>query len=360
MIKVCWISNAPSPYKVAFMNELGKQVELTCLFEMHAEKDRNASWYDYDALNFNAIYLDDGDGRKHINHCAKECDVLINSDYSKPACRFAVRAFHQQQKKTILHADGGLVKERGLFDKIISHVMRRNDAFMSSGKEVNRYFEYYGVKPELIHNYRFASTNQMGMEENYQLHQNQELYRNELQMKEETVLLSIGSPIPRKGFDILVRAMKDIPSHVGLYIIGGEPQKEVAAYVQDNALTNIHFLPFFDWEMLKKYYAAADLFVLPTRYDIWGLVINEAMSFGLPFISTDHCVAAKEFVGKDECGKIVPIEDVNALKEAIEGLVSDPNKRKEMGEKGYQIIRDYTYENMVEDFVKILNSVVGN
>ena len=82
-MKVCWISNAPAPYKVAFMNLLGKEVDLYCLFETKAEKDREKEWYDYGFANFHAIYLNNKNEKETIKQMAKECDLLINSDYSK-------------------------------------------------------------------------------------------------------------------------------------------------------------------------------------------------------------------------------------------------------------------------------------
>ena len=51
---------------------------------------------------------------------------------------------------------------------------------------------------------------------------------------------------------------------------------------------------------------AADVFVMPTREDIWGLVINEAMAYGLPVVSTDKCIAALELVKNGRNGYIIP------------------------------------------------------
>ena len=52
------------------------------------------------------------------------------------------------------------------------------------------------------------------------------------------------------------------------------------------------------------YYQAADMLVFPTREDIWGLVINEAMANGLPTVSTDKCVAALEMIKQGENGRM--------------------------------------------------------
>ena len=58
----------------------------------------------------------------------------------------------------------------------------------------------------------------------------------------------------------------------------------------------MHFIAFQEKEMLEKYYIAADVFILLTRGDVWGLSINEAMANALPVITTDRCIAGIELV----------------------------------------------------------------
>lgn len=352
--KVCWISNAPAPYKVEFMNVLATKVELTCLFEMKAESDREKDWYQYNFQGYEVIYLNEVNAKQVIKDKAKECDVLINSDYTKPICMYAVRMFHKQHKLSYLQADGGLAIPRGLMDKVISFVMKQNDYFLSSGKEVDKYFLYYGIDESKIKHYHFACMSQKEIEENAKMIENKQYYKEKCGYLEETILLSVGQPIPRKGFDILCNAMKDIPSKVGLYIIGGEPEESVKKIVDENHLTNVHFLPFKSKEELKEYYAGADIFVFPTRYDIWGLVINEAMSFGLPIISTDKCVAAVEFNNECENAIIVKAENVLELNEKIKRVIVDATLRNTLKEKALKGIKDYNFEEMANDFFEAL------
>ena len=64
---------------------------------------------------------------------------------------------------------------------------------------------------------------------------------------------------------------------------------------------------------LTKFYRAADLFILPTREDIWGLVINEAMANGLPIITTDKCIAGLEMIKNGEIGDIFKVDNEEQL-----------------------------------------------
>ena len=80
------------------------------------------------------------------------------------------------------------------------------------------------------------------------------------------------------------------------------------------------------------------------------------MSFGLPIISTDMCVAALEFNNKCNNAEIVKAEDSDALSVAINHLISSPETRKQLSKNSLIGIKDYSYETMVDDFVKIINN----
>ncbi len=355
MKKVVWLSNAPAPYKVAFMSELGKYTELTCLFETRAEKDRNAEWYDYSTDGFKAVYLPETDSRAVIRQAAEDADILIDSDYTKQIARYAVRMFHKYKKPVIMHADGGLAVPRGPLDLLIRAVMKSHDGFLSSGEITDRYFSYYRVNPGKMMHYRFACASTEELAQNRAMRERKEELRRELKVREDIMILSVGQPIHRKGFDILMEAMKQVHGNIGLYIIGGQPEEEVRKAAAEVTGAKVYFLPFLSRDVLDEHYAAADIFVLPTRYDIWGLVVNEAMSFGLPVVSTDHCVAALELVGKNKCGEIVPVGDAGALAAALQKRADDPELCRAEGERSFAGIAEYDYAHMAQDFAETLN-----
>ena len=356
MMKVCWISNAPSPYKVDFMNLLGEKVDLTCFFEVHAEKDRESSWYKDNFEHFRAVYLDSADAKKEIRIASEECDCLINSDYSKTICMYAVRQFHKHNKKVFLHADGGLVIPRGIMDKVISHVMKQSDYYLSSGAEVNKYFQYYGIPENRILMYRFSPLTEQELKEHAGMRLHKDEYRDKCGFKEKIMLISVGQQIYRKGYDILVQAMKSVDRSIGLTIIGGEPEDNVKKIISENGLSNVHFIPFLTKEKLSEYYAASDIFIMPTRYDIWGLVINEAMSFGLPIISTDKCVAAMEFNRIGHNAVIVPSDNSVNMAVSINDLIKNNCNRLKLAENSLETIQSYSLENMAEDIYSILRA----
>ena len=88
---------------------------------------------------------------------------------------------------------------------------------------------------------------------------------------------------------------KELDDKYNLVIVGGgQDEAQYRGYIKERGLKNVYLVGFKPKAEVFEYYKAADLFVLPTREDIWGLVINEAMAVGLPVVSTDMCVAATE------------------------------------------------------------------
>lgn len=167
-------------------------------------------------------------------------------------------------------------------------------------------------------------------------------------MTEEKIILSVGQFIFRKGYDILLQASKDLDKSIGIYIVGGEPTDEYKSLREELGLQNVHFIGFQSQEGLKDYYRAADIFVLPTREDIWGLVINEAMSYGLPIITTYSCIAGTELVVDNQNGYLVPAEDKIELAKKIGNIIKDESLLKKMSDESLKTISKYTIENMAE------------
>ena len=162
------------------------------------------------------------------------------------------------------------------------------------------------------------------------------------------IVITVGQFIYRKGFDILLKSSSDIDADI--YIIGGKPD---SSYEQLNN-GNVHFIDFLTKNELRQYYRAADVFAMPTREDIWGLVVNEALSYGLPVVSTDKCVAGLELINQGENGYIVPVEDSKALAISINDAF-DLN-----AVDSYKCIKKYTLENMTKRHLDIFKHVMRN
>ena len=158
--------------------------------------------------------------------------------------------------------------------------------------------------------------------------------------------------IPRKGFDVLLRAMTQLPSNIGCYIVGGQPAPEYTEMVSNHDMGNVHFVDFLQKCDLENYYKAADIFVLPTREDIWGLVVNEAMAKGLPVVTTNRCIAGLELIKSSLLGEIVPVNDDVLLAKAIMSVIDRCGTHA--SHAVLEVIQAYTLEKMAQKHMEIL------
>lgn len=355
MLKVCWISNIPSPYKVALMRLMAKDIEIIALFEKTQEKERDASWYDHCFDDLTVHYLNPKTYRLVLQEMAQTCDVLINADYTHSMSRYATKVFKKQNKPVCLLADGGLAIDRGLMNHIIAYFMKQCDYFLSSSIFVDDYFKFYHVPQQKIFHYRFSSLTQNDLIENHQLRIQKDTLKKEYGFKDEPILFSVGQQIPRKGVDILIEAVARLKTPVQLVIAGGNPEKKVLKMIEEKQMDNVIFVGFLNKEQLKYYYALSDIFVFPTRYDIWGLVVNEAMSFGLPIVSSRQAVASLHF--EHESKNIILYDEPSQLCEKLEMLLHNESYRQTLSENALKGIQNYTIEHTASDLVAILKKV---
>lgn len=289
---------------------------------------------------------------------AEICDVLIDGMYLSTYGFDAVSAFKKKGKKVVMAADGGIARNRGfVINNIMSFFMKRHDFFLSSSEITDRYFLYYKVDPSKIHHYRFTSLTKDDLNKNRKMYEERIELRRELNMDEKYVMISVGQPIPRKGFDILVRAYKEstLADQIDLYIVGGKAESEVERYVNENGLSNVHFIDLLPSKQLAKYYGASDLFILCTREDIWGLVIEEAMSYGLPVITSDECVAGLHFNQIDENIVICHYDDVSAYAGKIRDFYENRNDREKIASSVLSSVEPYSIENSSKDIIHVLS-----
>lgn len=117
-------------------------------------------------------------------------------------------------------------------------------------------------------------------------------------------------------------------------------------------MSNLHFIDFQNKKNILKWYKIANVFVLPTREDIWGLVVNEAMGQGVPVITTDKCVAGLELIENSINGYIVNVEDKSNLLKKTNYILSIDTE--EIAINNLNVMSQYTLENMVSVTYEIL------
>ena len=185
-------------------------------------------------------------------------------------------------------------------------------------------------------------------------------------------ILFVGRIEPLKGIDTLLRAMAlirkrrpEAVENVCVSIIGGDPWSddpgdEMARLQALREELDVHDLVTFlgskDQELLPYYYSAAEMVVMPSHYESFGLVALEAMATGTPVIASE--VGGLAFLVKDgETGFHVPSRDPEALADKIYSLLTDDGCRKELGKNALIYARQYDWAKIGRRIVHLYESV---
>jgi D-inositol-3-phosphate glycosyltransferase len=187
------------------------------------------------------------------------------------------------------------------------------------------------------------------------------------------LVLFVGRIEPLKGLETLIRA---IACHrtaslgqVSLAVIGGDPdvspQEMTAEMARIQQLCDdlcmgrmVVFLGKRAQDTLPYYYSAADVLVMPSHYESFGMVALEAMACGTPVIASQ--VGGLAFLIKDgETGFHVPDQDPEALCEKLLIILNDPYQRERMGLRAAEYARDYAWANIAAQILDVYKSLVG-
>ncbi len=357
MKKVLFLTNYPSPYRVGFFDELAKLMDVTVLFSDRAEKKthRDAAWFISGEGRFQKVQLEQSilsAGKSElcldvIPWLKKQWDAIVICGYSSPTEMLAIFWLRLHKIPFYMEVDGGLVRE----DSQVKYCFKRSlvsaaSWWLSSGKCTTEYLVHYGARKENVSVYPFTSLWEKDVLPEALSPEEKKQLRRELNLTEEKIILYVGRFTEPKGMDALLHAAAEIDKDAGIYFIGGEPTREHLACCEEKNLTNVFFLGFKKKEELTEYYKAADLLVLPTYSDVWGLVINEAMANGLAVVTTDRCVAGMELIENGVNGYIVPVKQHGPLVEAVNAVLRADYAR--MGAAALEAIRPYTLENMAK------------
>lgn len=239
------------------------------------------------------------------------------------------------------------------------------DAFLPGGKRQAAYLRRYGVTDERIVpanmtvDVAIISRHVDGLDAVRRAKIRQDLGLP----AEATVFLYVGRMEPHKGLHELIEAFGclavDENAPVALLLVGEGSMRDVLGRVVA-ADPRIRWPGRLSGTALLDAYAAADVFVLASRFEPWGLVVNEAMAANLPVIATDRVGCVDDLVVQGETGLVVPAESPDALAAAMASFLRDRPLRDKMSRHGRSLIGGWTLENEAKIMVKTWNQVQGH
>jgi len=236
------------------------------------------------------------------------------------------------------------------------------DACLPIGTRNSEFYQHYGVDKSRLFPVPYTVNNEFfTYNSNLSRSQRTEV-RKQLGLPVEKSLVLFASKLtPRKRpIDLLCayEQVKFTESNVGLVYIGsGSEEAILRQYVQDHALQDVFFLGFRNQSELPAIYAAADVFVLPSENEPWGLVVNEVMCAGLPVIATEEIGSVADLVTHGRNGFLYQAGDIKALTNHLQTVIQDDELRQKMGKASLDRISQWSYEECVSGIRSALQSM---
>ena len=189
---------------------------------------------------------------------------------------------------------------------------------------------------------------------------------------EDRMVLFVGRIEPLKGLDTLIQAMSELElqekQRVHLAIIGGDPSASPREMSGEMARLQklcddlsvgqtVVFLGKRDQDKLPYYYSAAELVVMPSHYESFGMVALEAMACGTPVIASE--VGGLAYLVKDgETGFTIPDQEPDMLCEKISWLLNDHDLHAAMSQRAVEYAQDYAWEKIATQIVGVYDGLL--
>jgi glycosyltransferase involved in cell wall biosynthesis len=174
--------------------------------------------------------------------------------------------------------------------------------------------------------------------------------------------LFCGQMIRRKGVDLLLLAFDRLimsGSDAHLLLVGREAElPSFLGSLSPASRSRIHYEGFHAPEQLPKYFGKADVFVLPSRHDGWGVVVNQALAAGLPIITSDAVGAGLDLVDDGVNGMRVLAGNLDGLYDAMQTLTLNPRLAQEWGKKSREKALDLTPEAGADKWVRVFDRLL--
>jgi glycosyltransferase involved in cell wall biosynthesis len=185
-----------------------------------------------------------------------------------------------------------------------------------------------------------------------------EKVRKKLHVKEhELLLVAVGRLVYEKGHEFLIKAMVDVvkefPNAKAVICGIGSLHDELSALIKSHSLEN-HVQLIGLWDDIPQLLSAADMFVLPSRWEGLSIALLEGMMAELPILAT-KVEGVEEALQDGVNGLLVAPGDSQALSRGILQLLSNPEMREQMGQAAHQqVLQGYTINAMCEQYLKVM------
>ena len=236
--------------------------------------------------------------------------------------------------------------------------LRRCSGFVVPGQSAEEYLRALNIDASRIFTAPNAVDNELFAAAAAKARENNGKIRAELDLPERYFLFA-GRLVREKGVFELLSAYEKLSEsmrrQIGLVLVGDGPSRqELEEAARSISPGVIRFAGFAQRDQLASYYALAEMLILPTYTDTWGLVVNEAMACGLPVILSHVAGCAVDLVKEKWNGLLIPPRDAPSLALAMQSLGDQPGLCASMGANSLQRISQYSPEKWSKGIARMV------
>ncbi len=335
MLPITVWMNAPSFYQDDLFRALVAtgQVDLEVIFAHELPENRRALGWKTDVAGYSSHFLNVRRPVRDALRCAraqKRRFHIVNGIWAEPAFAAALSLLSGAGSQYAIYSEaptGGVARSRAkeLAQQTFGRpIVRRAAGLLPVAKFGEQFFRGLGASEEQIYPFGYfrksADRDALGAPARA---------TDSPQAGDKTELVFVGQLVPRKGVDTLLEAVAPlIPKYPQLEVVligAGESEAELKQQARRLGIeSRVAFEGVVASDAILQRLANARALVLPSRWDGWGLVVNEALSVGVPVFVSDHCGAAG-VVRNGENGFVFPADDAAHLRAQLDGFLANPS-----------------------------------
>lgn len=336
MTRVVLLTEIPAPYRIPLFNALAERADLRVVFLRERNPERPFDLH-RDELRFSWEVLPGRDvtvrGRWIVLNASvarrlRGADAVVLGGWNQPAfLEAAVWARARRIPALFWVESTGADARSGRLERQKRRLLGAAGGFVVPGSASRAYLESLGVPahrittaPNAVDPAIFGAAARM-------------------RTNGPCRILAVARLSPEKGIDVLVRAADGLDAEI--VVAGGGPEE---GRLRRMAGPNVRLLGNVARDDLAQVYADADVAVVPSRSDTWGMALNEAALAGLPLVATTAVGGAHDLVEDGVNGFRVPPDDPEALRGALQRLVEDETFRHAAGARSRELVARFTPE----------------
>jgi len=349
-VRLLYLVSHPIQYQAPMLRLIGAEadIDLFVLFE----DMRTAEAYDDPGFGQTVewdVPLTDGYAhgfakfKEDIAIELEKADVLWVHGWASPLKKRALKLASEKGVPVLMRGENNQVSMpdgsglNGMLKRwYLNRIFRHCTGFLCIGSDNRRYYQEHGIDEAKLFSMPYAVDNQFFRGRVAAAKPNRDAFRAELGLESDRpVILFAGKLQSRKHPLTLLAAFRELDMesarHPYLLYVGDGEQRTILETQSRDMGDRVRVLGFRNQTELPALYDLADVFVLASDREPWGLAVNEAMNGEAAVIVSDQCGCAADLID-DTCGRIIPADDAPALRHALADVLSDPTALTTMGE----------------------------